>query len=127
MVTKTTDKKVSSNQVDQSPSMFGFVGDAKSLAIDPASIRLVAATKGPIVGALSSGSTTFSTGFIVGASEETNVDESIAALLPKLEDISIKSMVLDYSTNPVSVKLILKIKNSTGYPVKGISGRIPKK
>jgi hypothetical protein len=36
-------------------------------------------------------------------------------------------MVLDYSTNPVSVKLVLRIKNSTGYPVVGISGRVPKK
>lgn len=126
MVIKTTDKKTSSNQVDQAPTMFGFEGDPKTYGIDPANIRIVTSTKNLIAGGVSSASSIFSTSF-VGAGEEINVDESIANLLPKLEDISIKSMVLDYSTNPVSVKLILKIKNSTGYPVKGISGRIPKK
>ena len=55
------------------------------------------------------------------------MEASISGLIPKLEDITIKSMVLDYSTNPVSVKLVLRIKNSTGYPVVGIAGRVPKK
>ena len=124
---RTSEKKLSSNQIDQSPLLFGYEGDPKAFVIDPSAIRLKKGSVDAITGVLSSGSAVFSTGFTVAGEEEGSVDESIANLLPKLEDISIKSMVLDYSTNPVSVKLILKIKNSTGYTVKGISGRVPKK
>jgi hypothetical protein len=123
---KSSDKKISSNKIDQSPSMFGYSNDPKAYAIDPSAIRLVGGSTQFLTSRISSGSSIFSTGFVVEAEESVN-DGSLANLIPKLEDISIKSMVLDYSTNPVSVKLILRIKNSTGYPVKGISGRIPKK
>lgn len=120
------ESKKSSNQIDQSPYLFGLDTDAKALSLDKSVIRLVSGTTNNLITGLSSGSGQFfSTNFVVAAEEET--DNSIAYLIPKLEDITIKSMVLDYSTNPVSVKLILRIKNSTGYPVAGISGRVPKK
>lgn len=123
---KTTDSKKSSNQIDQSPVMFGYQNDPKTYAIDKSAIRIVGGASDFLVSKISSGFGIFSTGFIVEA-EEGSEDGSISNLIPKLEDIKIKSMVLDYSTNPVSVKLILRIKNSTGYTVKGISGRVPKK
>lgn len=126
MKSKTTDNKKSSNQIDQSPVMFGYDTDPKTAGIDQSAIRLVGGAAQFLTNRLSSGSVVFSTGFSVEA-EELEAQASIASLLPKLEDISIKSMVLDYSTNPVSVKLILRIKNSTGYPIKGISGRVPRK
>lgn len=126
MKAKTTDTKKSSNQIDQSPVMFGYDTDPKAAVIDQSAIRLVGGTAQFLTSRLSSGSTVFSTGFSVEA-QEIEANASISNLLPKLEDIAIKSMVLDYSTNPVSVKLILRIKNSTGYPIKGISGRVPKK
>lgn len=120
-------KKISSNQVDQTAYLFGIDSDPKALAIDPATIRLVGGSLQGFISGLASGTSQyFSTSFTSSEGEEI-VDEGLANLLPKLEDISIKSMVLDYSTTPVSVKLILRIKNSTGYPVKGISGRVPKK
>ena len=120
------ESKKSSNQIDQSPYLFGLDTDAKALSLDKSVIRLVSGTPSNLITGLSSGSGQFfSTNFVVAAEETT--DNSIAYLIPKLEDIAIKSMVLDYSTNPVSVKLILRIKNSTGYPVAGISGRVPKK
>ena len=120
------ESKKSSNQIDQSPYLFGLDTDAKALSLDKTVIRLVSGTPSSLITGLSSGSGQFfSTNFVVPAEEVT--DNSIAYLIPKLEDITIKSMVLDYSTNPVSVKLILRIKNSTGYPVAGISGRVPKK
>jgi hypothetical protein len=120
------ESKKSSNQIDQSPYLFGLDTDAKALSLDKSVIRLVSGTPSSLITGLSSGSGQFfSTNFVVPAEEVT--DNSIAYLIPKLEDITIKSMVLDYSTNPVSVKLILRIKNSTGYPVAGISGRVPKK
>jgi hypothetical protein len=120
------ESKKSSSQIDQSPYLFGFETDAKALSVDKSAIRLVSGTLQNLRTSLSSGSNQFfSTGFVVGAEEE--VEGSISYLIPKLEDIAIKSMVLDYSTNPVSVKLVLRIKNSTGYPVVGISGRVPKK
>lgn len=120
------ESKKSSNQIDQSPYLFGLDTDAKALSVDKSVIRLVSGTTSNLITGLSSGSGQFfSTNFVVAGEEA--VDNSIAHLIPKLEDIMIKSMVLDYSTNPVSVKLILRIKNSTGYPVAGISGRVPKK
>lgn len=118
--------KKSSNQIDQAPYLFGLETDAKALSIDRSAIRIVSGASGNLIVGLSSGSgQSFSSAFTVGAEEE--IEGSIAHLIPKLEDITIKSMILDYSTNPVSVKLVLRIKNSTGYPVAGISGRIPKK
>jgi|LauGreDrversion4_2_1035121.scaffolds.fasta_scaffold459393_1 hypothetical protein len=120
------ESKKSSNQIDQSPYLFGLDTDAKALSLDKSVIRLVSGTANNLITGLSSGSGQFfSTNFTVTGEEET--ENSIAYLIPKLEDITIKSMVLDYSTNPVSVKLILRVKNSTGYPVAGISGRVPKK
>lgn len=118
--------KKSSSQIDQVSYLFGVNTDPKALAIDPSAIRLVSGAIQGIQTGIDSGTLQyFSSGFTV-AGEEV-VDETIANLIPKLEDISIKSMSLDYTTTPVSVKLVLRIKNSTGYPVAGIAGRVPKK
>lgn len=118
--------KKSSNQIDQAAPLFGVDTDPKALAIDPSAIRLVSGTiKGTATSIGSGTARYFSTEFKSEAEEFE--ESSISNLIPKLEDISIKSMVLDYTTKPVSVKLILRIKNSTGYPVVGISGRVPKK
>lgn len=118
--------KKSSNQIDQAPYLFGVSSDPKALTIDPSAIRLVTGSIKSVSATIGSGTSQFfSSEFSVEGEEEP--EESIANLLPKLEDISIKSMVLDYTTTPVSVKLILRVKNSTGYTVKGISGRVPNK
>lgn len=118
--------KKSSNQIDQAASLFGIDTDPKAYAIDPAAIRIVGGLLKGATTAIGSGTQSFFSGEFVTEAEEL-VEESIANLLPKLEDITIKSLGLDYTTNPVSVKLVLQIKNSTGYPVVGISGRVPNK
>jgi len=118
--------KKSSNQIDQAASLFGVDTDPKALAIDPSAIRIVSGTLKGTATAIGSGTSQFFSGQFTTEAQEFSED-SISKLVPKLEDITIKSMVLDYTTKPVSVKLILRIKNSTGYPVIGISGRVPKK
>lgn len=120
-------KKISSSQVDQTAYLFGVNGDPKALAIDPSAVRLVSGALTGVRSSLSSGTSQYFSASFIGSEGEEIVDEVLAKLLPKPEDISIKSMTLDYTTKPVSVKLVLRIKNSTGYPVKGISGRVPKK
>lgn len=115
-------KKISKNQIDKNPPLYGIPGDSKILEIDPAEIRIAGYN---IKSSLSLG---FNPGqFDDGYDDNGSIftDPTLANLLPKIEDISIYSEEIDYSTTPATVKLTLKIKNSTGYSIKGIKGRRP--
>jgi len=133
-MTSAANSKISSNQVDQNAPIFMLEDDPRILTMDPNKIRIVSG-KSSNLGVISVGGNPLDAGS--GIVITPNPDGStpggvlpgspgeIASLLPKLEDISIKSEVLDYSTNPPTVKLTLRIKNTTGYPVAGINVRMP--
>ena len=50
----------------------------------------------------------------------------IAGLLPQLSDMSIKSQEIDYTTNPPTVKVVIRVKNSTGKDVISLKGLVSK-
>ena len=53
----------------------------------------------------------------------TPVPSDVQGLLPRLGDIVFIEEVVDTSVFPYVINLTFKIKNSTGYPIKGLQGR----
>lgn len=112
-------KKISKNQIDKNPTLFGVPGDPKVLDIDPTEIRFMNVTS----------PNNFALGYGAGWGDDPGDGigdpPSLAKLLPQLSDISIYQETIDNSTTPATVKLVLRIRNSTGYNVLGIRGRRP--
>jgi hypothetical protein len=50
--------------------------------------------------------------------------ESLSLLIPQLGDVKIISQIVNYSTTPPTVDVVIKVKNSTNAIVKGINARI---
>ncbi|MGA1047699.1 MAG: hypothetical protein ACO3UU_06790 [Minisyncoccia bacterium] len=112
--------KISSNEVDRSAPLYANPGDPKSETIDPRELRYSGLVSKP----------KFSFGNLVGSGEDEREPEEpedpISKYIPKLSDITIVSETFDYSTTPVTIKLKLKITDSTGQVVTGIKARVPK-
>ena len=111
--------KISKNQVDKNPPLFANPADPRSLTIDPSELKYSNLISREM----------FAFGQMPGASliEDPEDPErpGIEKYIPQLGDISIVSEEFDYTTTPVTIKLKLKIVDSTGATVKGIRGRIP--
>lgn len=109
--------KISKNEVDSNPPLVGAFGDPRTFTIDPRELKYSNVV----------GKAAFAfQGFTAEYDEPDDPDTpSLSKLLPQLSDISIVSETFDYSTTPATIKLKLKILDSTGEVVKGIRGRIP--
>lgn len=109
--------KISKNEVDSNPPLYAAFGDPRTQSIDPREIRYSNLV----------GKAAFS--FAYAPEEfydpEDPEEPKLSKLLPQLSDISIVSEEFDYSTTPATIKLKLKITDSTDEIVKGIRGRIP--
>ena len=109
--------KISKNEVDSNPPLFAAFGDPRTETIDPRELRY--------------SNLVSKAAFAFGVGQEEFNDPgdpeepSLSKLLPQLSDISIVSEEFDYSTTPATIKLKLKITDSTGEIVKGIRGRVP--
>lgn len=111
--------KISSNEVDSNSPLYANPGDPKSATIDPRELRYAGLVSKP----------RFSFGDLagsdVGGDDPEEPEDPISKYIPKLSDISIVSETFDYSTTPVTIKLKLKIIDSTGAVVTGIKARVP--
>lgn len=56
------------------------------------------------------------------AAAATDPSKLTSLLIPQLGDISIKSQEVDWTTTPPTVKVVLRVKNSTGKDVIGLKG-----
>lgn len=113
--------KISNNQVDLNAPLFANPGDPISQTIDPRELRYLgnAVKKGFLfAGTPGSGDG--------GDDPGDPGPDPRSKYLPQLSDISIVSETFDTTTTPVTIKLKLKIKDSTGEVIKGIRVRVPK-
>ena len=126
-------EKISSGKIDSASPLYAFEGSGIISEIDPSILRIVrgATINAPyyLVGGASGGS-----GNAIPEPEDpsgedpvTPVVGELAKLFPQPGDISIKSQVIDYTQDPPTVTVTLRVKNSTGYDVVGILGRVPRK
>lgn len=121
-------EKISSSQIDKNDVLFLLPGDK---AIQDADLSIVRPIQGEVIDKfkqLYGYSTIFGnqdTDVIYIPPEEPEVPGEIAALLPQLGDITIKSQTVNYNTNPPTVTVVLKIKNSTGKTIVGMKGKKP--
>ena len=128
-------EKISSGKIDTASPVYAFEGSGIISEIDPAILRIVrgSAISAPayLIGGASGGFTNdVPNGENTGDGETvTPVDPGteLGKLFPQPGDISIKSQVIDYTQDPPTVTVTLRIKNSTGYDVVGILGRVPRK
>ena len=119
--------KISSDQVDQSARIIAPPGSPIENDVDPRNLKT-------LTGRTIFGGSTFAVSGASGGSlgmptaDTTTVDDTtlaeISNLFPQPGDITIKSQEIDYTTDPISVKVVISVKNSTGANVIGIKGRL---
>jgi hypothetical protein len=121
-------EKISSSQIDKNDTLFLLPGDK---AIQDADQNIVRTIDGKVLDKFkeaygySSIYGNQDTDVIYIPPDDPGVGGEIAALLPQLGDISIKSQTVNYNTNPPTVTVVLKIKNSTGKTIIGMKGKKP--
>lgn len=121
-------EKISSSQIDKNDSLFLLPGDK---ALQDADQNIVRPISGSVLNKFkdlygySSSYGNQDTDVVYIPPEDPEVPGEIAALLPQLGDITIKSQTVNYNTNPPTVTVVLKIKNSTGKAIIGMKGKKP--
>ena len=126
--------KISTGKVDEAAPLAANEGSPFIADIDPSKIRIftgtVTGTPGYILGGFS-GSSSGDPYTVSGVGEfdaaataaaAINPLHEISALTPQLGDISIKSQEVDWTTTPPTVKVVLRVKNSTGKDVISLKG-----
>lgn len=98
--------------------------------VDERDVRVVGAdTKKTFLTALGgySNYTSGNAAGVVSGEQTTETDPSfqqLSMLIPQLGDMSIVSQTINYATNPPTVDVVIKVKNSTNAIVKGINARV---
>ena len=130
-------EKISTGKVDEAAPLAANEGSPFIADIDPSKIRVftgtIAGTPEYLLGGFagSSSGNPYSIGG-EGTLDKEATDAARAAyvdpaqvrslLTPQLGDISIKSQEVDWTTTPPTVKVVLRVKNSTGREVVGLKG-----
>lgn len=123
-------KKISSTQIDKNDVLFLLPGDK---ALKDADLTYVRVIDGSVTDEFKNQygySTAFGDGGggggeVVVPPVTPGIPSDIANLIPQLGDISIKSQTINYNTNPPTVTVVLKVKNSTGKTIVGMRGKKP--
>lgn len=136
--------KISTGKIDKAAPLAAYEGATVLLDADPLGIRVFTSGTQNVAGAyLVAGGTTTSDPLaiykVAGSLDDDKKAEvealnantrelynEIASLLPQLSDMSIKSQEIDYTTTPPTVKVVVRIKNSTGKEVIGLKGLVSK-
>lgn len=121
-------EKISSSQIDKNDSLFLLPGDK---ALQDADKNIVRPISGSVLDKFkelygySSSYGNQDTDVIYIPPDDPGLPGDIAALLPQLGDITVKSQTVNYNTNPPTVTVVLQIKNSTGKTIIGMKGKKP--
>lgn len=129
--------KVSTGKIDKAAPLAANEGSPYLADIDPLGLRVFTGTVNDSPQYLLGGFSSSSAGNPYSIGGEGQLDEAATAaslsayvdpvrisssLTPQLGDISIKSQEVDWTTTPPTVKVVLKVKNSTGRDVIGLKG-----